>query len=273
MTADATTNEAERRRWNDDHWVTTWPRREQLTRTVTPYLMEAAALRAGERVVDIGSGAGIAALAAAEAVGPAGQVVGADISVPLVGYATSRAADLGVTGVRFCVCDAQQDGVEGAPFDAAISQFGVMFFEDPVAAFANIRSQVADGGRLAFACWQALARNPWFTGPAVAPFVAPPPPPGPGRSPTGPFAFADAERVLSILTSAGWRDGAVALHEVGARVEESAVVDESQLRFQGVAEADIPAAMAAARAHLAPLRSADGVIEAPLAFQIFTAAR
>ena len=91
-----------------------------------------------------------------------------------------------------------------APFDAAVSQFGVMFFDEPVTAFANIRRHVAPSGRLAFACWQPVERNPWFIGPALAGLAPPPPPPAPGKSPTGPFSLSDPERVDEILSGAGW---------------------------------------------------------------------
>ena len=117
--AQSSDNEAERRRWNDKYWASVWPRREQLTGAVTELLLDAVGLVAGERVVDIGSGGGTAAFAAAELVGPTGSVVGADISVPLVGYATQRARDRGAANVRFVVADVQREGVDGGPFTAA----------------------------------------------------------------------------------------------------------------------------------------------------------
>ena len=191
MVAQSSDDEAERRRWNDEYWASVWPRREQLTGAVTEVLLDAVGLAAGEQVLDIGSGGGTAAFAAAERVGATGSVLGADISVPLVGFATQRARDRGAANVRFVVADVQREAIDGAPFTVAISQFGVMFFDEPVVAFANIRAQLGPGGRLAFVCWQDPAQNPWFVGPSLAPFIAPPPPPAVGKSATGPFSLAD----------------------------------------------------------------------------------
>ncbi len=159
MVAQSTDNEAERRRWNDEYWASVWPRREQLTGAVTEVLLDAVGLAAGEQVLDIGSGGGPAAFAAAQRIGPTGSVVGADISVPLVGFATQRARDRGAANVRFVVADVQREGIDGAPFAVAISQFGVMFFDEPVVAFANIRAQLAPGGRLAFVCAGRIQRR------------------------------------------------------------------------------------------------------------------
>jgi SAM-dependent methyltransferase len=106
--------------------------------------------------------------------------------------------------VVFRQLDAQTGDLGQGVFDAAFSRFGVMFFNDSVGAFANIRVSLKPGGRLAFVCWRALAENPWMQAPLQAalpllPPVAPPDPTAPG-----PFAFADASRVRSILSQAGF---------------------------------------------------------------------
>ena len=271
--AQSSDNEAERRRWNDAYWASVWPRREQLTSAVTGVLLDAAGLVAGERVVDIGSGGGTAAFAAAQRVGATGSVVGADISVPLVDFATQRARDRGAANVRFVVADVQREGIDGAPFAAAISQFGVMFFDEPVVAFANIRAQLGAGCRLAFVCWQPPAKNPWFVGPSLAPFVAPPPPPAVGKSPTGPFSLADPDHTTRILAAAGWSAIQRTAYEQTVTVDSDALVDDGQLTFLGVSDRDFNAAGAAVTDHLSDLQRDDGRYDAPLAFQVFTAAR
>ena len=205
MTFDDEANVVERRRWNDACWASVWPKREAMTSSVTEILLSHLDLRTGERVLDVGSGGGITAIAAVDRVGPGGSVVGADISAPLVELASRRAADRQIPNLSFCVADVQRDTVPGAPFDVAVSQFGVMFFDEPVTAFANIRRHLAPGGRFAFACWQPIERNPWFLGPALADFALAPPPPAPGKSPTGPFSLSDPERVGEILAGAGWK--------------------------------------------------------------------
>jgi SAM-dependent methyltransferase len=100
------------------------------------------------------------------------------------------------------------------PLDAAFSRFGVMFFEDPVAAFANIRRGLRPGGRVAFVCWRQLFENPWMTVPmaAVLPLLpAPPTAPPPGAP--GPFAFADRDRLFGILRDAGFAEISIAPHD------------------------------------------------------------
>ena len=264
-------NDAERRRWNDDFWASVWPKREALTRTVTDLLMTAVAPRAGERVLDVGSGGGATTIAAGRLVGDTGAAVGADISAPLVALARRRAADAGAANVSFSVADVQHDSVGGAPFDVALSQFGVMFFDEPVTAFANIRRHLRPGGRLGFACWLPIERNPWFVGPALAGFAPPPPPPAPGKSATGPFSLADPGRVAAILGQAGWTAVEDTPHDLIAHVDRDAIVDDGQLRFLGVPAESFDAASHAVDAHLEQLRAGDGRIDAPLAFQIVTA--
>jgi SAM-dependent methyltransferase len=264
-------NVTERRRWNDAYWASVWPKREAMTSAVTEILLSHLDLRAAERVLDVGSGGGTTSIAARGHVGPSGSVVGADISVPLVELARSRVADQQLTNVSFCVADVQRDTVPGAPFDVAVSQFGVMFFDEPVTAFANIRQHLAPGGRLAFACWQPIERNPWFVGPALADYVIAPPPPAPGKSLTGPFSLSDPERVGEILAGAGWTSTARNPLELAVIVDQNAIVDDGQLAFLGVPEDSFDDARRAVDEQLAPLQTADGRIRAPLSVQIFTA--
>jgi SAM-dependent methyltransferase len=265
------TNVVERRRWNDEYWASVWPKREQLTSAVTDVLLGHLGLVEGERVLDIGSGGGATTIAAGRLVGDGGSAVGADISAPLVDLARRRAADQRAANVSFCVADVQHDTVPGGPFDVAVSQFGVMFFDEPATAFANIHRQLVPGGRVAFACWQSVEKNPWFVGPALAAYVPPPPSPSPGKSPTGPFSLSDPDRIAEILAAAGWSTVEHALHDLVVGVEAEAIVDDGQLTFLGVPEESFERARRAVDEHLQRLTGSDGRIEAPLAFQVFTA--
>ena len=271
MTEEAQTNAAERRRWNDAYWVSVWPKREQMTTAVTSLLLDHLRLAEGAKVLDVGSGGGLTAIAAGRLVGDRGSVVGADISAPLVSFATERALDRQAANVSFVVADMQQDTVPGGPFDAALSQFGVMFFDEPETAFANIRRQLVPGGRLGFVCWQPAEKNPWFIGPALAAHVPPPPPPPPGKSATGPFSLSDPVRVGEILAAAGWKKVEGTPCERVASVDREAIADDGQLKFLGVPEESLESARRAVDEHLEHLTGSDGRIEAPLAVQIFTA--
>ncbi|MGD9703851.1 MAG: class I SAM-dependent methyltransferase [Acidimicrobiia bacterium] len=163
----------------------------------------------GERMLDIGCGCGTTTLAVAAAVGAddaLGTVHGVDISAPMIERARERAEAAGVDDVTFELADAQVTDL-GGPYDAVFSRFGVMFFADPVAAFANIGRSVRRGGRLAFVCWQDPARNPGISASTsvLLPFVTDPPPFPPPHAP-GPFAFADDAHVHGVLVGSGWRN-------------------------------------------------------------------
>jgi SAM-dependent methyltransferase len=263
-------NEGERRRWNDCAWAAAWPKREQLTTAVTDVLLDQLRLQPGDRVLDIGTGGGVAALAAARLVG-AGTVVGADISSPLVDLARRRGEEQAASNVSFVVADVQRETIPGGPFDAAVSQFGVMFFDEPETAFANIRNHLRSEGRLGFACWQAPNLNPWFPGPALAGIASPPPPPAPGKSPTSPFSLGDPDLATGILEASGWRDISSSQHELVVTVDRDTIIDDEALGFFGVPADSFAAAWEAIEHQLAPIAREDGRIDAPLAFQIFTA--
>jgi SAM-dependent methyltransferase len=194
-----------------------------------------------------------------------------DISAPLIELARRRADVQGLTNASFVVADVQQEPVPGAPFDAAISQFAVMFFDEPVTAFSNIRRQLVGGGRLGFACWQAPDQNAWFPGRALAGIVPPPPPPEPGKSPTHPFSLADPHQTTGILEASGWREVSATQHELVVAVDRDAIVDDEALGFFGVPPDALGAAWEGVERQLAPITRADGRIDAPLAFHIFTA--
>ncbi len=187
-----------------------WVRSQDLLDRLNAPIGEAVVARAdpgsGRRVLDVGCGAGATTLDMARRLGPNGLSVGVDVSGPLLTLARQRARAQGLPQARFIEADAQDHAFEDGAFDAILSRFGVMFFPDPDAAFANLRRALRPGGDLVFACWRGPAENPLSQIPlqVAAPLLSQPPPPpadGPGR-----FAFAAPERVRGVLERGGWRD-------------------------------------------------------------------
>jgi len=266
-----TTNSPERRRWNDTYWTSVWPKREQMTLEATAPLLDALSLRDGDRVLDVGSGAGRTSMVAAGLVGPSGSVVGADISSPLVEFSRRVVEREGIDNATFQVADVQVDPIEGGPFSVVMSQFGVMFFEQPVVAFANVRAHAAAGARLGFTSWQAMGENAWFVGFALWPFVAPPPVPAPGNHATGPFALADVAETTAMLEAAGWQEIACTPVHKDVALDPDVLFDDGQASFLGVPADRLAEANAALEAYYAPMRGDDGRYAVSLAFNVFTA--
>jgi SAM-dependent methyltransferase len=184
-------------------WAAEWIRTDRSFGQLTAKLVDALAVALSpdgdatpRRVLDIGCGAGEAALRLADA-HPELQVTGLDLSAELIAVARTRGA--GVANISFELGDAGVWQGEG-PFEGALSRHGVMFFDDPVAAFSHLHGLMVPGAPFVFTCFCARADNLWASG--LAELLDMPPPVDPYAP--GPFAFADAERVHEILRSSGW---------------------------------------------------------------------
>jgi SAM-dependent methyltransferase len=190
-------------------WAGVQPLMDRLNQGIADAVIGAADPGLGGAVLDIGCGGGSTTLAMARRVGPQGRCVGVDVSPELVVAAQASVRD---EPAEFRLGDAQGYPFEAASFDAVMSRFGVMFFDDPVAAFANLRRAVKSDGKLVFACWRSPADNPMVAIPmqAAAPLLSQPPPPPPPADRPGRFSFADPDRVRGILERSGWRDIAIA---------------------------------------------------------------
>ncbi len=193
--------------WNGpegQHWADHEARFDAMLVPFLEPVLGAAAVGAGDRVLDVGCGNGALSRGAAAR---GATVTGVDISAPMLARARERASAEGLS-IDFVEADAQVHAF-AEPFDAVVSRFGVMFFADPAAAFATIARGLRPGGRLAFVCWQGQHLNEWVAVPALAmlPIVGPPDLPPPDAP--GPFAFADPDRVAGILEGAGFTDVAV----------------------------------------------------------------
>lgn len=200
-------NEAQIEYWNGpagQKWVDQSARLDAMLAPYAEKVLQAANISGDERALDIGCGAGSLTIAASAQGKPEIGAVGIDVSAPLLELAKARAAAAG-SSATFERSDASEFAAD-APFDLMISRFGVMFFQDPVAAFAHIRAQIPPGGRMAFMCWRALTENDWAFAPlqAALPLLNEAPEPGDPDAP-GPFAFADKDRVSRILDHSGWQ--------------------------------------------------------------------
>ncbi|MET3441526.1 SAM-dependent methyltransferase [Variovorax paradoxus] len=184
-------------------WVDAQESLDRLFALFENLLVNEARTASARRVLDVGCGTGATTLAIARALGAEGRCVGADISEPMIAAARARAQREG-SPARFVCADVQSHAFEPVSFDLIVSRFGVMFFDSPVQAFANLRHAVADGGALRAIAWRSAAENPFMTTAerAAAPLL----PNLPARKPGAPgqFAFADRHRVSSILEESGW---------------------------------------------------------------------
>lgn len=166
--------------------------------------IDLAAIEEGELVLDIGCGCGKTSFDIANIVGQTGHVNGLDISRVMINEARAHKRLSGVKNVTFQCADAQSLELEAMLYDLVYSRFGVMFFDDPIAAFSNIRSSLDKTGRLAFTCWQSPLDNQWISLPLSIVLKYIPPVEQTDMNAPGPFAFADAQRVSTILNTAGF---------------------------------------------------------------------
>ena len=191
--------------WNGpggQRWTDRQQSQDIMLAPVSDILIERAKAEGGERIVDVGCGCGATSFALAQRVGPAGHVLGIDISAPML--AQARKVQPAGLPVDFVLADATVYPFEPASFDLLFSRFGVMFFADPALSFANMRRAMRPSGRVSFACWREPRENPWMMTPLQAVYQHVPKMPPVGPEDPGPFAFASEARVRRILSEAGF---------------------------------------------------------------------
>ncbi|MGI8456968.1 MAG: class I SAM-dependent methyltransferase [Propionibacteriaceae bacterium] len=216
--------------WDEDRtawWLTIAERRELQLAPVSDALFTALHLQPGERVLDVGCGPGSTTRRAHEQVGPDGRVTGTDISVGMIGAARQAAAGL---DLEWIVGDAQTTDFGAGRFDVVMSRFGVMFFDDAAAAFANLSRACAPEGRLGMAIWKQLPEAPIFAIPtqviarvlADAGETMPDPSGGPG-----PTTLGHRDATAALLHDAGWRDLLFTDPDVPLSLEGGAAPEEA----------------------------------------------
>jgi SAM-dependent methyltransferase len=197
--------------WNGPeagHWLVHEHRYERMLAPFTRLVLDVAAVARTDRVLDIGCGTGSSTCTAARDADD-GQALGVDISASLLLRAEQRARHYGLSNVGFEHADAQTYRLAPGGFDVVISRFGVMFFSDPTAAFANIARGLGPGGRLVFVCWQSLVDNEWVTVPAGAAAQHIPLPSLNEPGSPGPFSLSDRHHLAAVLDAAGLVDVAI----------------------------------------------------------------
>jgi SAM-dependent methyltransferase len=187
-------------------WVDLQPTLDRLFLPFEHVLTDAALARDVGRVLDIGCGTGATTVAIANRLGPHGECTGIDVSEAMLNLARQRAIAEGAPNARFLVGDAERHRFPPNAFDAVVSRFGVMFFDDPAAAFANIGNAVRPGGALTWLAWRSREENPFMTAAERATGHLLRSSNQPAREAPGPFALANPDRVSQLLTVAGWRD-------------------------------------------------------------------
>ena len=270
MTTNPSDNAEQIAYWNSvaaRRWLDLDAKQDVVFASITDALFARARLTTGERVLDVGCGAGGTTIDIAGRVAPTGRAVGLDVSQPMLETARRRAsADL---PVAFILGDAATHVFAPGSFDALVSRFGVMFFADPIEAFANLRGALRHGGRAVFACWRAAKLNAWQMIPLRAALRCVPRLPEIGPEDPGPFSFADETRVRRVLDRAGFADVEVTAIDLEIDLAagqgfESAMatarsIGAASRAMEGRPEHERAAAVEAIRTALAPLQRGPSV--------------
>jgi len=245
------------------HWTDRQELQDVVLGPVSERLFARAEAAAGERVLDIGCGCGATTLELAKRVGPAGRVLGLDLSAPMLARARERTP--AGAPATFVKADATVYRFEPDGADLLFSRFGVMFFAEPAHSFANMRKGLRRGGRVVFACWRDRRENPWLMIPLRAAYQYAPRLPEVGPDDPGPFSFASEERVRRILSEAGFADIALQPSDLlldvavgrglDAAVEGALAIGPASRALQDQPPDIVAAATGAIRTALAPFES------------------
>lgn len=242
--------------WNSDSsdkWVRNNERMDRTLRPFSEHVLSVAGPSAGERVLDIGCGCGDTSIRMARA---GARVTGVDVSRPMLEFARQRP---GGEVVEFVEADASVHDFGDGVFDLLFSRFGVMFFSDADAAFANLGRMTRQGGRAAFACWRPLSENQWMLKPVIVAkdFIELPPRPGPEDP--GPMAFSNPDRVNRVLKAGGFTDISIEPFDqdmqMGATVEDAVVTAMEVGPISGAVKDVAPATVESLKGALAGMLS------------------
>ena len=186
-----------------DVWVNKQREMDIMLNPLGDRVIERLDLKSDAKIIDIGCGCGATTLEIAKKI-TQGEILGVDISEPMLDKATETAKEMSLSNISFEVKDVQMDVMPQNYFDIAFSRFGVMFFEDPFEAFKNIHSSLKEDGLLSFVCWQNASLNPWqsLSIQVIKEFLDLP---APAPKSPGPFAFEDKTYLEEILRESGFK--------------------------------------------------------------------
>ena len=183
-------------------WLTQVDQTDAMLAPILGPALDAAQIKPGEHVLDVGCGCGASTVELSQRVGPIGRVLAVDVSVEMLALARHRTQAAGNT--ECIAADAAAYDFAPGQSDLLFSRFGVMFFGDPAAAFTNMRKALKPNGRVLMACWRPINENGWMDVPLRAAYQHVPRMPRPEPEAPGPFSFSDPARVTRILTAAGF---------------------------------------------------------------------
>jgi len=260
-------NEEQIEYWNGDagrRWAQEDNMMARLLHPIAEALLDHADIAHCRNALDIGCGGGSQSLLLAQRLGAGANVLGVDISAPMLEVAQAKIGEVGdsTAGLQFLQADATSHAFAPGSYDLLFSRFGIMFFDDPVAAFSNLRRALSDNAHVAFCCWQSLRDNDWTLLPMQAALRYVEMPGAPEPNAPGPFAFADSERVRAILqqaafTAVGIDSHAVELHfgqgpDLGSCVRELASIGPVSRLLAGADDALLENVYGAMEEVLAP---------------------
>jgi SAM-dependent methyltransferase len=262
--------------WSDGgglDWITFDTQLDELFAGVNAALLQSASPKASDKILDIGCGTGATTRDFSK---HSATADGIDISTTMLAHAQKSAPE----NTTFTRADAQIEPLTAAHYDHLVSRFGVMFFDEPVTAFTNLRHALKPTGHLTMACWAPFKQNPWFTIPRfIATDLLGSPPPFAPRAP-GPFAFADTDYALDILTQAGFSNPTVSTKDVpltlkgtaanAARLSSYIGPADSVIRAQGGTDDDKAKIIAQTQERLKQYEQ-DGSVTVPAKIHIYTA--
>jgi len=202
-------NQEQKKFWNEkkgEIWVSLESKIDKMLGPLGDQAIKILKPKVGEKILDIGCGTGSTSQTLSKLVGESGIITGIDISKPILNFAQKQKENKKIKNINFIQADAQNHQFSDLNFDAVFSRFGIMFFEDPISAFKNIKKSLSCNGRLTFVCWSKREDNDWInlSSNVARQFLELPPKANPKEP--GPFAFEDYFYIEEILIKSGWKN-------------------------------------------------------------------